>query len=157
MSNELIRDLKHLKYALMAGLLTALFCFWFYVIDVKYNPVIQFTSGVDEMNFQLTKDEYAPGEMVQGYTAFCKKRNSAGSTLWTLANGKLVFFTPTEFQSIPKGCYPQETDYIVFDIKPVPIDAISGETMKFTAINYQKLWGGRIAETNFQTETFIVK
>ena len=148
------KELLVLKYVSIFGAIFTLFAVWFLYIDVKFNPVIKFTNGVDPMAFELTKESYAPGEMVKGVTSFCKKRKSSGATQWNLFNSELKTYTKSEYKSMPKGTC---LNGIVFDIEKVPDNFEKGHEFYFTANNYQKLWGGRESITTFQTVTATVK
>lgn len=157
MSRTIEKEIRIFKHSAILALIVGIFSLWFFWYDVKYNPVIEFNNGVNPSEFKLDKKEYKRGEMVRGYTSFCKVRNSVASTRWTLYDGRIYFFTSSEPRSSPKGCYPsKDGEYVLFDIQRVPEDAPIGDTLYFAGINYQSLWGNRTAEQTFKTESFKI-
>jgi hypothetical protein len=153
---------KIFKYITVLTFALFAFSFYFWGIDPVIRPVLEFRH-YDQQNIQLTKSTYEPGEMVYGYASFCKKRKASGTTQWTLANEKLVVFTPNSISQVPAGsCYPEveynengEPKFFIFPIKQIPLDAINGEHY-FVGVTDHMLSLGRKTQQSFKTETFQV-
>jgi len=128
--------------------------FYYYVDGISVRPILTYTNGVDPLDLELVKTDYRRGEMVQYYVAFCKNRDAIGSTQWTLVNSQLVFFAPTEYREIPKGCHP-DAGVAVGDIVRIPDDARLGEHY-FVGISTQVLPDGRVRKRELKTQKFNV-
>lgn len=122
---------------------------------IYFNKVIEFTNGIDPLALETVKKDYKRGEMVQAYTAVCKTRNAIGMTKWTLYNEKLVIFADGETRNLPIGCYPNGTGKIIFDIKPVPLDAAYGKHV-FGGTSVNTLPDGRTRTYDLKTLPFNV-
>lgn len=128
--------------------------FYYYVDGVTMRPILTYTNDVNPLDLQLVKNEYKRGELVQYYVAFCKNRSAIGSTQWTLVNSELVFFAPTDYRELTKGCYP-EKGVSVSDIVRLPHDAHLGEHY-FVGVVTQVLPDGRVRKQELKTQKFNV-
>ena len=147
---------RKLKLTFVVGAVLGVLFVWFYLIDPFVFPVLKFNNGVDPLDMQLVKDEYRRGEMVQGYTSFCKKRIASASTSWVLHTDKLTFFAPYDTpRNISKGCFPEDREFLIFDIRKIPEDAMLGEA-HFTGKTIHTLVGNRQAEQDYRTATFYI-
>lgn len=126
-------------------------------IDGIYiNKVYTYRSGIDPMALKTIKTEYLRGEMVQGYSSFCKTREAKTFSQWSLHNEKIVQFTESEIKYLPVGCYPSDANgFIKFDIHPIPDDAEAGEHV-FVGTVINELPDGRIRTYQFKTTPFNV-
>lgn len=80
---------------------TAIFGYW-YLLDGWFNPVLVFNN--DPLAYETDKVEYAPGETVQIYVDFCKKRPARAESVWVLTD-TVVLFYPVKANDVPPGCY----------------------------------------------------
>lgn len=146
-----VRELQLLKRGSIIAIILLLFGVYFFEVDPKVRPAIKFFN--DPLSIQLEKEVYERGEVVYGYTSFCKTRTSSGQIQWTLANERLITYSAHYSKNIPVGsCFND----IKFPIERIPDDAVSGEHY-FSAVITHNFTYGRKNEVELKTETFLVK
>lgn len=143
---------------LLVILLGGIFLSWYYFVDGKLiNKPVEFTNGVNPMEFQLVKDTYKAGETPELLTAFCKTRPSSGTIEWTLIDGQQVLYGEREGWSIPVGCYPENGDFVKSPIERIPVYIEDTCDAYFTGVGKITIAGGRTIYMQYKTQKFCIE